>query len=278
MAFGLLSLRAHCFSYDEAATKRELMMAQASYCVSPLNASWACVTCRETPEVHLEAVVEAGGGRALVGYDARDRTVFATFRGSDDARNWIDNLQFFKVHPWAAYPEIGVDRGFFKWYEALRPGVVAALANATAKHATRRVKTSGHSAGAGPAVYLALEIALGLAGEGGAAFDTSTLKATTFGSPRLGDETFVAAVANASIVNTRVTHYRDVVPHVPPDNLLLLGYHHVRYEVYYDAKSTHATVCDGSGEDPDCSDECDLCTSVDDHLFYLNTSLGTLAC
>ena len=55
-----------------------------------------------------------------------------------------------------------------------------------------------------------------------------------------------------------------------------LGYHHVSTEVFYDEPSTAHQVCDGSGEDPNCSDSCAPvhCTSVDDHLDYLNTPLG----
>ena len=280
------------FTYDEGVTRRELFLAQASYCVSPLNVSWTCPTCAKTPEVSIEAVVDAGGGRALVGYDAHDDTIFASFRGSDDAQNWINNLDFVKEYPYPGRPDVGVEAGFYKWYLALRPGVVAALATATARHGAKPVKTTGHSAGAGPAVHLALELELGIAGPG-----YTVANVTTFGSPRLGDGAFVAFFENATFKNTRVTHDRDIVPHLPLDDMFWLGYasfagvssspprgarrerrRHVPTEVFYDAASAHSTVCDGSGEDEACSDRCDLCTSVEDHLFYLNTSLGTCAC
>ncbi|EGB10800.1 hypothetical protein AURANDRAFT_22062, partial [Aureococcus anophagefferens] len=101
---------------------------------------------------------------------------------------------------------------------------------------------------------------------------------TTFGSPRLGDGHFVESYADAGLSETRVTHYRDCVPHLPLDDMFWLGYAHLPTEVYYDEDSTVATVCDGSGEDASCSDNCTLCTSVADHLYYLNVSLGYFAC
>ena len=49
------------FTYDEAVTRRELFLAQASYCVSPLNVSWACPTCLRTPEVYGKALAACHG-------------------------------------------------------------------------------------------------------------------------------------------------------------------------------------------------------------------------
>ena len=42
-------------------------------------------------------------------------------------------------------------------------------------------------------------------------------------------------------------------------------------------KPSRRTIDDEDGEDPSCSDSCGPlhCTSVDDHLNYLNISLGT---
>lgn len=47
---------------------------------------------------------------------------------------------------------------------------------------------------------------------------------TTFGSPRIGDEHFVAFFNNSTFKNTRVTHSRDIVPHLPIDDMFWLGY------------------------------------------------------
>jgi predicted lipase len=262
----------HASAYDETAARRALALAQASYCVAPGDTAWACPTCVDRVDVH--AIFDGGGGRAVVGYDHQEKTLFVAFRGSENVPNWINNLKFVKIHPWESLPDVGVDSGFFDWYLALRPGLLGNLTSAAARFKSSRVRLTGHSAGSAPAVFLAFELARGL-------FENVSLAVadvTTFGSPRLGDDHFVESYADAGLSETRVTHYRDCVPHLPLDDMFWLGYAHLPTEVYYDEASTVATVCDGSGEDASCSDNCTLCTSVADHLYYLNVSLGAFAC
>jgi len=69
----------------------------------------------------------------------------------------------------------------------------------------------------------------------------------------------------------------DTVPHVIPE---AMGFHHVATEVWYNEASSTRLVCDESGEDPKCSNTCGpfQCTSIPDHLDYLNTSLGLDGC
>ena len=50
----------------------------------------------------------------------------------------------------------------------------------------------------------------------------------------------------------RVTHYKDIVPQVPPQKPL--DYHHVATEMYENENGSVKT-CNGSGEDPTCSDQ-----------------------
>lgn len=48
-------------------------------------------------------------------------------------------------------------------------------------------------------------------------------------------------------------NYKDIVPHL---NIRELGYHHVAREVFIEVpeSTTDYKICDGSGEDPTCSD------------------------
>jgi hypothetical protein len=74
----------------------------------------------------------------------------------------------------------------------------------------------------------------------------------------------------------RITHWRDVVPHVP---FTWLGYAHEPQEIWYTEDSSAYKECDASdGEDPTCSGQFSASASIDDHLVYLNISMSHLFC
>ena len=49
----------------------------------------------------------------------------------------------------------------------------------------------------------------------------------TFGQPRVGNAAYATAFSSLA-QEFRVVHYKDIVPHLPPE---LLGFHHVATEV-----------------------------------------------
>lgn len=260
-------------SYDEEKALRELELAEAAYCITASHES----TDMLPSGAELVEIVSnvASGGNALVGFDTTDSTLFVAYRGSENLRNWIENAKFFKTAPYPEkYPEIHVERGFLDWYRSLnRAGLLEAVEKASEKYSTKRLKITGHSAGSACATLFAFELSAGFL-----PLDSYQLvKLTTFGSPRVGNSHFVSLYNTFNIQTTRVTHYHDLVPHLPQERLEFL---HVPTEVYYNEVNSRHKVCDGSGEDPSCSDKCAPfhCTSVDDHLYYINKSLGSDAC
>ena len=98
----------------------------------------------------------------------------------------------------------------------------------------------------------------------------------TFGSPRVGNSDFVQSFnEHYSNVYYRITHYYDMVPHVPEE---FMGYLHVSNEIWYDENNTIFTICDDyNTEDNKCSNSCSPihCTSTTDHLYYLNVTMGS---
>ena len=78
-----------------------------------------------------------------------------------------------------------------------------------------------------------------------------------------------------NINSIRVTHYYDMVPHVPEE---FLGYRHISQEVWYNEPNTEYTLCDdeNGSEDDNCSNSCSptKCTSTSDHLDYLQIKMG----
>jgi len=94
-------------AYDEPTAKHALNLSQASYCISE-GQPWSCKTCG--PGITLTAVIEVGGGRALVGIDESTKSLFAAYRGSENIQNWLDNVRFLKTSPYSDYPDASVEK------------------------------------------------------------------------------------------------------------------------------------------------------------------------
>lgn len=273
------SLRGDVAPVVEASESSQLAMvrlAEASYCTDTATTSkWTCATCDSG--VTVTADIYAGGGRALVGYDANLGTLFVSYRGSSNIRNWIDNIDAFFCAPFSDLPEVEVESGFYDWYSDLNDGtklsvsVPEALSSAASQYGTTKVTITGHSAGGACATLLAFEVARGYV----SGFTVASVM--TFGSPRVGNPAFASAHEATGLKSTRVTHWYDMVPHLPQE---VLGYYHVSTENWWNEPNSVYTVCDGSGEDPSCSDSCGPthCTSIDDHLYYINTTMGGDGC
>jgi hypothetical protein len=69
----------------------------------------------------------------------------------------------------------------------------------------------------------------------------------------------------------RITHYDDVVPHLPYETL---GFRHHGTEVYYDKPMESYVVCDGSGEDGKCADQWAMATGVSGHTTIFGVYSG----
>ena len=81
----------------------------------------------------------------------------------------------------------------------------------------------------------------------------------TMGSPRVGNAIFAQAYTRALRAADadawRLVNDADPVPHLAPQHFPGEPYTHVPYEVWLrPAGSSNRTICDGSGEDPHCSD------------------------
>ena len=97
------------------------------------------------------------------------------------------------------------------------------------------------------------------------------------GAPKDHNSAFSTSFNNfsSSFTHYRITHYYDIVPHVPEE---FLGYEHVSDEIWYNEENTVFIICnDATGEDNSCSNSCSPthCTSTSDHLDYLNVTMGS---
>ena len=95
----------------------------------------------------------------------------------------------------------------------------------------------------------------------------------TFGSPRGGNIYFSKYFTNINnkIENSyRITHNRDIVPHLPPN---ALGFIHINQdEIYYNKNNTKYNKCIDV-ESSDCADSNYYNFSIEDHLTYFNQKI-----
>lgn len=97
-----------------------------------------------------------------------------------------------------------------------------------------------------------------------------------FGQPRVGDKAF-AQFATSKLQMFRVTHNKDMVPHIPV-SLLRMEFYHSCVEVFENATDNVHRCSDnneGVCEDPNCADQFKLReTNVEDHLTYLGIPIA----
>lgn len=255
----LLSLTS-VFSYDLTLTKDMLHLAQASYC--DVDTNWDCAVCDN--DVILEKVIENNGAKALVGFHEKYNALFVAFRGSENIENWIDDIQIKLIYPYE-WKCVGVETGFYKVFAYLFDDISDNLWELSNKYNTTDIMTTGHSLGS-IATILAFEIFYYMP-------HLNVISLTTFGSPRIGNPDFSEMFSLTNIPSTRVTHYYDIVPHLPQK---ILGYKHISQEVWYNKENTDYIICHGS-EDPNCSNSCAPldCTSFDDHMTYIDVNMGS---
>jgi predicted lipase len=251
-------------SYDTYLSKHFINLSQATYCVSSIN-NWNCLTCDES--IKPEYIIEKHGARAIQGYDILTKSIFIAFRGSSNIQNWLDNIQISKISPYND-SSIQVEKGFYKSYQYLKSDLIINLQILSLRYNTNLISVTGHSLGAGQATLFVFDIVNDYNNY------YHVLHFYNFGSPRVGNDQFANFFTYFPIKPFRVTHYYDIVPHLPEE---ILGYHHISNEIWYDEPNINYVNCkDIVNEDDTCSNSCfpTHCTSFDDHLYYLNVSLG----
>lgn len=246
-----------------------LNISQSTYCTNSLN--YKCPTCMNS-KLDLWFNINENNQRILIGTQKIDNKTFISFRGSDNIENWIDNIKFFLFYPYPTYPNIGIEKGFYQQYQLSKNKILDKIKFIQDKTNNNKIIVTGHSLGGALSTVLVTDILINN-------IDSLKIdKLITFGSPRVGDYQLFKflnySFLNKNITSFRVTHYHDIVPHLPPS---IFNYHHIGQEIWLDENNYNYKLCNGYGEDSDCSDSCKLieCRSISDHLDYLNISMGS---
>lgn len=258
-------------AYNEADARLSLLMSAAAYCAPDDLHAWTCAPClllNATADgvAVLHGPSDTQGLVASLTLPRGGAVTAVAFRGTlpEDIANVVLDLSLRPARL-TGYPGCGdceVHTGFYEAYTALAPALLAAVD--AAGTASTAIHITGHSLGGALSQLAAYELAM-------AGYNVRSL--VSFGSPRVGNAAFAAAVAalgsgavaqpvaavgraHAALppsavllravgrahadaaaapppppaVVWRVTHGRDVIPHLPP---AWLGYAHAPREAFY---------------------------------------------
>ena len=200
--------------------------------------------------------------QGYVGYLPSDKSIYVAYRGSQDIRNWVTNLDAWKT-AYTSFPDCNcqVHKGFYEAEQKVIGGILTEVKRLRSLYSTYAVKVTGHSLGAALAQLTSMDlIKAGI-----------SCSVYNFGQPRTGDKAY-ASFATSKVSTWRVTHNKDIVPHLPFTTGM--EYYHVCREEFEDVNHNLKT-CDTSCEDKTCADQFSTAQlNVDDHLVYLNMGVN----
>lgn len=205
-----------------------------------------------------------------MGHNPLKHQIVVAFKGTNpkNVANWLTDLSF-TLTPYlpANNSNILVHEGFYKSYLSMRSQMVTHVKKLASAYPSYDLVVTGHSLGGANAALAALELRTIL--------PKRTMDIITYGQPRIGTASLMTwATKHLRGVRShwRLVHNRDPVPHAPP---AWLNYRHMGTEVYYNNAMTSFQVCDGSGEDHNCSDGNSLNVNIFNHISYFGVSVGT---
>ncbi|KQK21697.1 lipase isoform X1 [Brachypodium distachyon] len=241
--------------------------------------TWTCSRCNDLVqgfEVRCIIVDVQNCLQAFIGVDHNLNAIVVAIRGTqvNSVQNWIKDLVWKQVNfNYPNMPNAKVHTGFYSTYNntLLRPAITNAVRKARKLYGDISIIVTGHSMGGAMASFCALDLAIRLGSD--------NVHLMTFGQPRIGNAVFASYFAKYVPNTIRVTHEHDIVPHLPPYFFFLphLTYRHFPREVWEHDVDGNKTfqVCDGSGEDPNCSRSVfALFLSATDHLTYMGVEIA----
>jgi len=264
-AFGVLAILLYLFpteAFDIQAADRHLFHAYASYCNTTALFKWDCYWCNSTSvnvtTILYNATEDIYG---FIGIDRQTNSIVVSIRGTirDSIANWIENFDFLRIAPYPNLPTVLVHEGFYGSYQSimgqLAMGLMQTMNICPQCTATWFV---GHSLGAAVATIALVDL------QYNNILKLPNPQLFTFGEPRTGNYLWASFVSYWTVSSNRVVHGRDPVPHLP---FVDMGFQHSPLEIWEYPDGTFNT-CNGSGEDPSCSDSL-LYLTLADHFVYM---------
>lgn len=251
-------------TYDTDEGLRSVWLSAAAYCdpSTYLSRTYKGPTAGFVPTYYIHSNSTSGDTTGYIGYLSSAKTIYVVYRGSSSISNWIADLDAFKT-TYTSYPECNcqVHKGFYLSEQVVIDDVIAEVSSLLKKFPTYKVKVTGHSLGAAMAQLTSMDLVK--AGISASVYN--------FGQPRTGDSKY-ASFATTKVPTFRVTHYKDIVPHLPIT--AVMEFYHLCTEEYED-NSGNLKTCTNTCEDPSCADQfTESQWTTSDHLVYLGLNMA----
>jgi len=248
-------------SYDWKTSYNYLMQSYSAYCGPAALQSWNCYWCNTSEIFHVTDIFNNSATNTFgyAGYNSKE--ILVAFRGTqlESIENWITDLESATLIPYPnGGPTTQVTDGFYNAYQGIRPSVLNSVKKLRAAFPGFPLVLVGHSLGGALSSMCAIDLAESL-GE-------KSITQWSYGSPRIGNKDFTDYYHKNIPVTWRTVNQQDIVPHYP---FISQGFHHTATEVWFPSDDINFVVCDGSGEDPNCSNSVLFPDSIYDHLDYL---------
>lgn len=240
----LFFIAAHSYNFTQLITS--VLLSGATYCDDYSNVVIEKMDDLKILDTFYDPETDLRGFATTI-----NNTLYVALRGSSSAQNWIDDLEI-RLVDYNRCAGCSVHHGFYKSALGVKSQVINSIENYGS--GIDQIIITGHSYGAAVAQVLALEL------------PQTNIHVYNFGQPRTGNAEY-AKYVNVMLPNYwRVTHDRDLVPHLPPK----IGYLHSCGELFEDSHGDIRECSQTDCEDPKCSQQYrTIQTSTNDHLYYL---------
>ncbi|CAO4373970.1 unnamed protein product [Caenorhabditis nigoni] len=261
-------------TYDDGVARNSFFpLAAAAYSSNPQK----CLTAKFTNAQlrrQLNVVCDSVKNDICSAYTAvlnDNKAIVISFRGTQGFLQLIeeaDKSVFQSQSQWIAGGKVSKyfgDAFNTLWNAGMKDDVSSLLH----KNPTFEVWVTGHSLGGAMASLAASYIVkTGIA-------TGDKVKLVTYGQPRTGTTPYAVAHDAQMAYSYRVTHNRDIVPHIPNEGME--DYKHHKSEVFYKESMNPGAsykVCSSADESNDCSNGLLITASVSDHLTYFTKDVS----
>ncbi|EYB87540.1 hypothetical protein Y032_0261g564 [Ancylostoma ceylanicum] len=267
-----LVFSAYGAEYSDKFARMLLPLSSAAYVDNP----WMCLALHFPKSVmQRQITIDCGKKTTCSGFTAvlhSHKAIAVSFRGTTDNLQLLDEAIKSIINSWIDWPYGGMVSKYF--YDAFMKiwenGMNEDIKFLRAQYPKYEVWVTGHSLG-GAIASLAAHY---LVGSG--LVNSKNLKLITLGQPRTGDKEFAKNHTAAIDYSFRVTHWRDVVPHIPSFDERPGGYYHHKTEVFYkEGMAPNDYIVCKEYEDFKCSDGLWVHTSIKNHIKYFGKAYPT---